>query len=165
MTSDGVRVVAVRPDEWPRYRELRLEALRTDPLAFGSTLERELAFPEALWRERLSNPHSHNLVALVGPEDEWCGMASAALFDGQYHLFAMWVRSDARRRGVGGNLLDAAIAWVHRVEPRAPLLLDVNPRQESAVRLYRSRGFELTGTTAPLGHTPGETISRMVLRA
>jgi hypothetical protein len=36
-----VREVAV--EEWARFRDLRLRALREDPEAFGSTLEREAA--------------------------------------------------------------------------------------------------------------------------
>jgi len=155
------RVLRVEESEWNAFRELRLEALRSDPLAFGSTLERELKFTEELWRERLANPGSGNWVA-VDSRDRWVGMTVAARIEGQFRIFGMWVHPDQRGKGVGGVLLDAAIAWVDGVATRAPIVLEVNRRQAAAVRLYRSRGFEFTGVSRPLGHTPGESVDEMV---
>ena len=37
--------------DWDRFRTVRLRALGSDPRAFGSTLERELAYPPNRWQE------------------------------------------------------------------------------------------------------------------
>lgn len=50
-------------------------------------------------------------------------------------------------RGVGGALLDRAVAWV-REQGRVPAL-DVVPTHERAVGLYRSRGWREVGRLHP----------------
>ena len=46
----GVRIVRVTGRDWRTLREVRLHALAEEPSAFGSTLERELAYEEHTWR-------------------------------------------------------------------------------------------------------------------
>jgi ribosomal protein S18 acetylase RimI-like enzyme len=156
-----ISVRRVGEPEWERFRELRFRALREDPLAFGSTLEREEHFPEELWRERMAAPTSSYWIA-ADPDDRFVGMAVAARLEGEYHIFSMWVEPERRGAGLGGRLLDAALAWVEESTAGAPVRLDVNPRQVAAVRLYRSRGFRATGRSEPLGHSPNETVEAMV---
>jgi hypothetical protein len=48
----GVAVERVRAAEWRELRELRLRALADAPEAFASTLAREAAFPDDVWRQR-----------------------------------------------------------------------------------------------------------------
>jgi ribosomal protein S18 acetylase RimI-like enzyme len=157
----------VREEEWVEYRELRLRALSSDPLAFGSTLEREQAFTPETWKERISRGRSSNAslswVAL-SPSGRFVGMAVAAEVEGTLHLFGMWVDPEVRGSGVGGRLLDAALEWVRRSHSGRTLVLEVNPRQEAAVHLYQSRGFRPTGRSSDLGHTSGERVVEMTLR-
>ena len=71
-------------DDAARYRKIRLLALQTNPEAFGSNLERELAFTPQIWQERLQNEDA-NLIVVErhppqvedGQEDDdvgWLGM-------------------------------------------------------------------------------------------
>jgi hypothetical protein len=48
----GVEVQRVDAAGWKELREVRLRALADAPDAFASTLEREAAFPEEVWRQR-----------------------------------------------------------------------------------------------------------------
>ena len=41
------------PDDWRIYRELRLQALREEPQAYASTLDRELQLTDQQWRSGL----------------------------------------------------------------------------------------------------------------
>ncbi len=50
-----VRIIQLPPEQWPRYRELRLESLREEPQAFGSSFEDMEQRPEAFWQGRLSD--------------------------------------------------------------------------------------------------------------
>lgn len=163
-----LRDVVVRQilsDEWKPYSELRLRALKSDPLAFGSTYEREQAFPAEKWRKltRTSTdpPRSATWVA-VDRTQKFVGIVVVAEIDSTLHVFAMWVEPHLRKKGLGGRLLDAALAWSDEWCTGRPLVLEVNPRQVGAVRLYESRGFRATGKASPLVHTPGEQVVEMV---
>jgi ribosomal protein S18 acetylase RimI-like enzyme len=160
-----VRIRRVEPAEWKAYRDLRLEALRSDPLAFGSTLEREQGFSEEQWRDRITrdSPVSPSATwAAVDRADGFVGIVVAARVDGAFHVFAMRVAPELRRKGIGGRLLDAALEWVDRVAPGNEIWLEVNPREVAAVGLYGSRGFRPTGRTSALEHSPGERVNEMI---
>ena len=55
-------------------------------------------------------------------------------------LKRLYVRPDARNRGIGRELVKDAAAWARAVGCRQ-LRLDVWPRREPAIQLYRSLGF------------------------
>jgi len=163
---DAIDVRRIRPDEWREHRELRLQALARDPLAFGSTHSRERGFSDDLWKERTERGALSESSALFIADSGgtgFVGMVAVARPEGQWHVFAMWVSPEFRRRGIGGRLLDAGLTWFRERTNSDPLLLDVNPRQVDAVRLYEHRGFRRTGGTAPLGHIEGEITVSMVL--
>jgi ribosomal protein S18 acetylase RimI-like enzyme len=159
-----VTVRRATPAEWRAVRELRLEALRTDPLAFGSTLEREEAFPPELWQERLAlNPSAPGCATWIALDSEggWVGMAITADVEQQIHVFGMWVHPAARGRGAGARLLDAALTELDATQPDRSIVLEVNPRQAIAQALYASRGFRPTGRSSPLGHHDPEQVVEM----
>ncbi len=159
-----VLIRRIAPSEWALHRDLRLRALASDPLAFGSTLAREQAYPEDLWKERTarsaSSEEATTLLAIV-PGDRPVGMVVAALVNEAPHIFGMWVEPSWRGRGVGGRLLDEALEWTGQVRPTSEVQLEVNPNQAAAVALYESRGFVRTGAVSPLGHTAGESVIGM----
>ncbi|KAH6678355.1 hypothetical protein B0J14DRAFT_559494 [Halenospora varia] len=49
-----------------RYKAFRLLALKTAPAMFGSTYERETAFMDEIWYNRLSNPQAFTFVTMLG---------------------------------------------------------------------------------------------------
>ena len=65
----------------------------------------------------------------------------------------MWVRAEARGRGVGTKLIDAVKAWA-RAEGARALQLEVTEDNHAAVRLYERCGFRATGRTEPLPRDP-----------
>ena len=50
-----IEVKKVPRDRWKDYRNLRLKALRSDPLAFGSPYEEEKDLAEYEWKRRINN--------------------------------------------------------------------------------------------------------------
>ncbi|KAI0327918.1 hypothetical protein GY45DRAFT_1326991 [Cubamyces sp. BRFM 1775] len=122
------------------YKNIRLTALRTDPSCFSSTYEREVAFGEETWGERLSGNGKAVFVARRARLPSYSGdgcekgeheeapfvgtlsvvaaraLPSIAIPDGadrgsSYFIFGMWVAPDHRRRGVGRKLLEAGVKW------------------------------------------------------
>ncbi|MFX1453530.1 MAG: GNAT family N-acetyltransferase, partial [Promethearchaeota archaeon] len=50
-----IEVKKLSSDRWKNYRDLRLEALKSDPIAFSSSYEEEKIFPEKIWKKRINN--------------------------------------------------------------------------------------------------------------
>lgn len=153
--TTGLVVRRVRPGDGPALRQLRLAALATDPLAFGSTLEREEALPEAHWSTLAENGASGSREATfvaVGTDAAPVGMIGAFTEGAARHLWGMWVVPARRRGGAGRALLRAVLEWCAEAAPGEPVRLDVNPVQEAAIRLYVAHGFRTSGEDQPLGH-------------
>ena len=128
------------------YRGIRLEALATDPGAFGSKLAREQAFTEAEWRGRLAARTA--FVAFTSGEPT--GLAAGIVDDdGVAQLVAMWVRPAARGAGIAGGLIGAVVSWAASTgRPRIRLwVVDGNVAAE---RAYLKAGFQLTGRRQPV---------------
>ncbi len=142
------------PDDWESFREVRLRSLADSPDAFGSTLERELAFTEVDWRQRLNGP----VYAVSDPGP----VAVGGLFDndGVLHVWGMWTDPEHRRQGHARRILDALLA----PDADADAVLDVNVANEGARAAYERYGFVGTGHLEPLRPGSEQRMERMVLR-
>jgi ribosomal protein S18 acetylase RimI-like enzyme len=160
-----VAVRRLRGPEWRAFRELRLDALRSDPLAFGSSLARESAYTPEKWkdwcRDGATGGSSVTFVA-VGPSRELVGIVGTFFVEGSPHVWGMWTRPEWRNRGIGRLLMERLLAWLDKNRPGRPVNLDVNPTQAAAVRIYTKLGFRFNGVEEPLGHHPPAIIRQMV---
>lgn len=140
----GLRVLT--PDDWPVWRQVRLAALAEAPYAFGSRLEdwQGDGDREVRWRARLSFPGSYHVAAVI--DNDVVGVAGGVPTpaDGVVELISMWVRPDARGRGVGDALIEAVEAWARRTGA-ATVRLAVAEGNDRAEALYRRHGYRRTG--------------------
>lgn len=128
-------------DDWREWRELRLQALREAPYAFGSTLAewQGEGDTEARWRRRLTNV-PFNAIALLDGLPAGIVGGTQPDDDGTVELISMWVAPFARGRGVGNALIQSVTAWAR--EQRAKrVMLAVYPDNVNAIGLYRRNGF------------------------
>jgi GNAT superfamily N-acetyltransferase len=154
----------LRPDDWAEMRDIRLTALQEAPNAFGSTYAREATFADADWRGRLERPTAVTYLAdhtdfADGPVGIAGGYVNPET--GLPELVAMWVRPDARGRGVGVELVETVVTWAKSLgTDRIQLwVAEVNP---AALKLYERCGFTLTGERGELPHNESVTELRMV---
>ena len=69
---------------WPKYRNLRLQALQLSPKSYASTYEQEIEFAPEVWMQRLQNPAVQHIIATRNGarkiedsalgEEEWVGL-------------------------------------------------------------------------------------------
>jgi ribosomal protein S18 acetylase RimI-like enzyme len=122
------------------YRDIRLEALRANPEAFGSTFEIEDAQPLSWFSARLAS----SILFGAFRDAKLVAIAGFAIQQGQKQahkgaIWGMYVRPDARRTGIGRRLIEAIIELArHRVEL---IQLTVVRDNEQARRLYARLGF------------------------
>lgn len=156
----NVRVRRIGPERWESWRDIRLQALREDPDAFGSTLEREERFAPEVWQERLSGEAGP--AVLAGAEDRPVGMGAGYCHEpGRLMVVAMWTVPAWRGRGVGRRILDEVVAWGLARELSVDLW--VQDQNLAARALYERYGFAADGGTAPLRDGSPMTMSRLVL--
>ena len=156
----------LHPADWPVYRDLRLRALADAPYAFCSTYAEESQRGDDAWTARLAAP------ALGAYQQGWpfaaeldgtpVGLAWVKMDAGNAasaSLYQVWVAPEARGRGVGAALINAAIEWA-RARRAHVLRLDVTAGDGAAARLYRRMGFVDDG--APV-RRPGTTVSEQAM--
>lgn len=149
----------VEPSDSALLRRVRLRALVTDPASFGSTYEREAAFPDQTWAERAARSAAGDdaatLLAISG--DEPVGIVTAMRNETQkqlFHVVGMWVAPEARREGVGRKLLNRIEGWIASCDG-TNAHLSVTDAATAARQLYESAGYRPDGTSSESRHTPG----------
>jgi ribosomal protein S18 acetylase RimI-like enzyme len=127
------------------FRRIRLEALRTEPAVFASSLEDWEALPDAEWRRRLTvnavfvDFHEEEPVAIMGLMRQGASkMAHRAT------VIMVYVRKERRGGGHAKALLDALVRHAREAGIRQ-LELAVSGENPAAIRFYRREGFTDVG--------------------
>jgi len=135
-----IQVRRLTPADAALYRDIRLEGLRCNPEAFGSTFEAEDARPLTFFAERLSRSAAFGAFL----HSEILGIAGLLIREGRKEahkalLVGMYVRPGARGAGVGRRLVETIIDFAR---PRVELVqLAVVSDNQQARRLYERLGF------------------------
>ncbi len=133
--------MGLRPEDWRRWRRLRLAALTEAPEAFAEHLTSWTGREDTgtRWRDRLT-ALPLNVILTVDGDD--AGMVSATSPDtaGQISLVSLWVMPWARGRGVGDVAVHTILAWA-REQGGGDVLLSVRADNTGAIALYRRNGL------------------------
>ncbi len=136
-----------------------LEAYESHPDAFTSTASERAAHPLSWWEERLDpGPQPPAVVFGAFQEGELAG-AAGLVFESREKtrhkamLFGMYVPARFRRRGLGRQLVVAALEHA-RSRPGVKRVLLTVTEGNSARTLYESCGFTAFGVE-PLGMAVG----------
>lgn len=139
-----VQIRRLAPADAPLFREIRLEALRQAPEAFGSSFEQECSRSLEQFEQVLTTADVFGAFR----DSDLLGMAGYRTQAGakQAHkglLWGMYVRAGARGTGVARPLVEAVLDHARQ---RVELVqLSVVAENEAAQRLYRSCGFVAYG--------------------
>lgn len=140
-------IATLHPDQWDLYRAVRLEALATEPQAFGTTYAEALAKPESYWRSRLEESQADARCRLLfAMEGGWpVGLVGAYPGEDEHtvNVISMYVRAPYRGVRVAGELLASLLDDLEGCEGVQFLELVVHPTQAVAIALYRRFGFRL----------------------
>ncbi|MDM0032326.1 GNAT family N-acetyltransferase [Variovorax sp. J22P271] len=161
MTSLNVR--HLRADEADLHRQLRLEALRESPRAFGDTLESLERKDADYWNALTQRVCSVDAMVVALDDERPIGMIYG-LQDRQVRqgarLGGVWVDAPYRRRGAGSLLVHEVIGWAQS-QGFVMARLWVGHDEEAAIALYERCGFVFTGWTRALEERPSIVIREM----
>jgi GNAT superfamily N-acetyltransferase len=138
-TDGEVRIVPFEPAHIDEYRQLVMDTLREfgfepDP-QIDPDLEDPLAAYSTVW------------VALAGSEVVG-SVALRDLGDGALELKRMYLRREARGRGLGKRLLATALEYAREFGADV-MKLDTSERMQTARHLYEAHGFVRVPGCAP----------------
>lgn len=160
-----------RTSDLTAYRELRLEALRLHPEAFGSDYETCLAWPEERWRERVEQgaggEHGITYVAEAAQNGSLVGMTGVFREDAVKTRHAglivgVYVQKAGRGRGVADALLGACLDWARERGLRC-VKLAVVTTNAPAIRLYVRHGFSVYGVEPEAIFTGGVFYDELLM--
>ena len=131
------------------YRQLRLEALEREPLAFTDSVAEHLAMPLESVRKRLGSSED-NFVLGAFIDRQLIGMAGFFRRRGEKirHRGGIWgvyVSQECRGKGIGRALLGELIGLVQFLPGMEQVALAVSRENAGAKALYESLGFEVYG--------------------
>jgi GNAT superfamily N-acetyltransferase len=141
---------ALSEEDIDAYIALRQRALREHPLAFSSSADNDFASSHDSLRPQLARAPEWMLFGAFA-DDTLAG--SVGLYRARHakaahrmQLWGMYVAPEHRGRGLGAQLLEAAIAHARALGDAAWIDLGVTTAADDARRLYERAGFVAWGT-------------------
>lgn len=148
---DNIKILNAADVKWEAYRDLRLQGLREEPHAFGSSHDEEKMASSLDWQARLEKykQGNRNWMVFAGDGEKLIGMVGAWQSDEDHlkqivNLMATFVDRNFRGKGVSKLLMDALIGQLKKSQIKK-IKLDVNVKQTAAVQLYSNFGFKIVG--------------------
>ena len=142
--------------------ELLRQALIQEPLAFVTSVEDEIASPVEAVRKHLERTPE---VAVFGAFDQrmvgmlWFAREPREKLAHKALIWRAFVRKECRGRGVGTQLLHAAIEYASTLKEVSALWLGVSERSPEARRLYERHGFRVWGVEPDCLRHGGESAN------
>lgn len=144
----NIKVIKLPASKWREYRNLRLKAVKNDPLAFVDTYEEELNSSEEKWKLRLNSPNG--LMLFAEADGKPVGMVGAFWENKEKNkhianIVSLFVKEEFRGKGIGKILLEAMIKELNRKSDIRKLKLGVVFTQIAALNMYQKLGFKIIG--------------------
>lgn len=163
--TDTLTLRKLTAKDAPSYRDLRLTALKICPKNFAADYETELKVSLTEIEDRLT----HAIYIGVFEQDALIGSVCMhreplEKMSHKGHIGEMFVDESKRGRGIGRKLLEELIT-VAKDEGLTQLYLAVWDKNEPAIKLYKSLGFEIFAEEKnALRFADGSTVDEFYMR-
>ena len=140
-----VTIRLLNGNDWSAWKAIRLEALQTQPEAFGSSYEEALLLQDDEFKQGLTD--NDIFGAFVDEQLVGCaGFCGAKLLKMQHRgtLISLYVKQPNRGQQIGDKLVKTIIE--HARPKVLQLHCMVTTENQAAINLYRKHGFMLYGT-------------------
>lgn len=149
MNTEEIKIINLPPERWQDFKKVRIQALKNDPQAFGESVEDALKKSDELYRQRAKSGYDGIETWLVFAEAEkntLVGMMGAyKKTETQANIFGVYVAPEFRGKGISKKLFLNLIDRIKTNDKITTLELMVNKKQTTALKLYESYGFKITG--------------------
>lgn len=157
--ATGIYSRQLTPEDWERFRDTRLLALKNHQNLFGSTYEKESGYGPEQWQGTLGDTR-HGVFGLFDGQD-LIGLNAAFTYwndeSGKTAILAMWfLKEDCRGRGLFAPFVQNAVDWAKAQGRFERIIVSHRPGNEASRRTNQALGFVYTHTereTWPDGET------------
>lgn len=154
---DEIKIIQLHPKRWKEYKELRLEALLSDPQAFGQKYNKALDFPDSYWINNLRDSLSRNKLLVYFAEEKGAliGMMGAFFHSTEEtkdsaRIFSVYINKIYRGQGIAKRLQEKLLSELKTIKGLEKIRVMVNMSQKSAFNLYKQGNFILVKTQKEL---------------
>jgi len=145
-----LRISVLQESDAHVFQQVRLDGLRSDPSAFGSTYDREVKFSLETISERIKPSMDKFVLGAFGDDGNLIGVVAFVRETGMKtrhkgNIFGMYVVPEKRGTGLGRKLMGELIRRTREIEGLDQINLTVVTNNYNAKRLYQSLGFEIYG--------------------
>jgi len=149
---EQIIIVSLPPEEWQKYKIIRLEALQKEPTAFANTYDDEAKYEDKKWIGILEKSKNRDTeIALFAKNgDKIIGFIGAFWVTKEKmkhvaHIYGTYVDSEYRGQGVGKILMEAVINELKSLPHIKKIKIEVNAQNTVAFNLYQKMGFKVIG--------------------
>jgi RimJ/RimL family protein N-acetyltransferase len=147
--SDEITTRHATPADVDSFRELRLEALKNHPTAFGADYEESAARPNEYWQERLKFEKSQEALFFAEHESRLAGMtgifrSSSKKRHHESTIWGVYVKPEWRGHHISEALVRSCLGWA-KEQGLAIVKLAVVTTNRPAIRCYERCGFVIYG--------------------
>ena len=158
----NIEIKSLPEDRWEDSKFIRLEALKKESSAFGSSYEEEIKFTEDIWKSRIKN----GIFALV--DDKPVGLTSYIVSSRikQKHkaeIHAVYVDKEFRGKGIGKMLIQKALDEIKKSPGIKKVELGVMSQQDAAIALYEHFGFKKVGLYSKASFVDGQFYDAVMM--
>jgi GNAT superfamily N-acetyltransferase len=161
-----IDVRAIRVDDWPQLRAIRLEALVDTPSAYSTTYDEAVAFPDSLWIERATaSVAGVEQTTVVGFDGDRAVALAIGLLREQHAalvtvIVSVYVTRSVRGTGTADRMFPLIHAWgeAHGSLQASLWVEETNAR---AIGFYERIGYTMTLDRARVPNDSGLFERRM----
>ncbi len=128
-------ILRLGPEDWQRFRRVRLASLVDAPQAFCSVHAEVAARPPASWIQQLSDLPTW---VILGQDTD---LGVVRIDPKSAEFISLWVAPEGRGQGLGRALVGQCRTWAQQAGHPA-LTLRVKPDNLPDIGLYEAMGFE-----------------------
>ena len=138
-------------NRWQEYRDLKLESLREEPLAFLPGLEAYQSWTDEQWKKDLEKSQTLPYELIFTEVDgNIFGMAEMYYYPDtslkhDVFLMSLYIQKKYRGKGIGRKLTEERIKIAKENSEIKNIICEIFSSQTASLELHKKMGFEVVG--------------------
>ena len=146
---DGINIRHAAETDTEAFRNLRLEALKEHPIAFGQDYDENILRPQSYWESVLKTNDQEQALYFAEYNGQLIGMTGIyrRLSRKNMHSAGIWgvyVQSEWRGRHIAEALINSCLLWARQLNIVIAKLA-VTATNQPAIHCYKRCGFSIYG--------------------